>query len=183
MLPIITDLRPRRSTSQPPRRPKTPPHRAVIQSTRPTHAVTSGWLGGTRSTSDSAGARTSGVMSSSYVSKRKPMAATISTSHAVKPRRAAAGEELTSASSGEWGTSSSGLLDHALAHRGEQREQLVLLGRADLVLVQRPHQRADQRVEVGVGDSLALVCVLHVTAGVLLRPPSRLADLLDQLLL
>ena len=44
--PTMTVLRPNRSISQPPSRPNTPPHRAAIQSMRPTHRrTTSGCAG------------------------------------------------------------------------------------------------------------------------------------------
>src|SRR5262245_1377901 len=107
------------------------------------------------------------------------MAATMITSHAVRPRGAAE-EELTTASSGKWKPHQEppaagmppllGLLDHLAAHAAEEAHQLVLLGLADLVLVQCLQHVAGQGVEVGVADGQSLVRVLHVLAGVLLRP-------------
>ena len=47
MLPIMTVLRPRRSISQPPSRPKMPPARAATQSMRAAQARTAGAVGGT----------------------------------------------------------------------------------------------------------------------------------------
>ena len=75
MLAAMMVLRPNLSISQPPSRPNTPPHTAAMVSRLPTQLVTIGLLGGSFSNSAMAGAATSGVMSSSYVSNRKPMLA------------------------------------------------------------------------------------------------------------
>src|SRR4051812_44174056 len=85
MLATSTFLRPKRSINHPPSSPKTPPHKAVIQSMRPTHSVTRGLLGGTCSISDSAGPAISGNISNSYVSNAKPITATRIISQPVSP--------------------------------------------------------------------------------------------------
>src|SRR5439155_18727019 len=84
MLKAITLLRPSLSTSQPPSKPNTPPHSADIQRSRPTQSVTMGLFNGIFNSSAIAGAATSGVINNSYVSKRKPMLAMVSTSQAVR---------------------------------------------------------------------------------------------------
>src|SRR5712671_4044369 len=85
MLATNTFFRPKRSVNQPPSSPKTPPQSAVIQSMLPTHCVTSGLFGGTCNISAKAGPAISGSMSSSYVSKAKPITATRITSQPVRP--------------------------------------------------------------------------------------------------
>ena len=65
MLAAMMVLRPKRSTSQPPSRPNTPPHSAAIHSNLPTQSVTIGLFSGTFSSSAIAGAATSGVISNS----------------------------------------------------------------------------------------------------------------------
>ena len=65
MLAAMTDLRPKRSISHPPIKPKTPPHNAVIQRRRPIHSLTSGLLMGTPSSSAMAGGAASGVINNS----------------------------------------------------------------------------------------------------------------------
>ncbi len=83
MLAAMTVLRPNLSTSQPPSRPNTPPHNAAIHNRRPTQSVTMGLFCGILSSSAMAGAATSGVISNSYVSNRKPMLAMRMMSHLV----------------------------------------------------------------------------------------------------
>src|SRR5437870_10740084 len=83
MLMAITLLRPSLSTSQPPSKPNTPPHSADIQRRRPTQSVTMGLFNGIFNSSAIAGAATSGVISNSYVSNRKPILAMVTTSQAV----------------------------------------------------------------------------------------------------
>ena len=65
MLAAMTVLRPRRSISQPPRSPNTPPHRAAIHSVRPIHVVTSGSRGPTPINSARASAPIAGNIKSS----------------------------------------------------------------------------------------------------------------------
>src|SRR5437667_10578910 len=84
MLYAMMVLRPNRSMSHPPSRPKIPPQSAVIQSMLPNQRMTTGLFGGNCSSSAIAGTATSGVINSSYVSKRKPMLAMVRTSQAVK---------------------------------------------------------------------------------------------------
>src|SRR5437867_12643956 len=84
MLKAITLLRPSLSTSQPPSKPNTPPHSADTQRSRPTQSVTMGLFNGIFNSSAIAGAATNGVISNSYVSKRKPMLPMVRTSQAVR---------------------------------------------------------------------------------------------------
>src|SRR5262245_52748251 len=80
MLATMMVLRPKRSMSQPPSRPNTPPDNADSHKSELIQNRTSGLFGGTPRSSEMAGAAITGSMSNSYVSNRKPMDATISTS-------------------------------------------------------------------------------------------------------
>ena len=65
MLAIMIDLRPRRSISQPPHKPNTPPHSAEIHSMRPDQRRTASLSAGTRSNSEIACPPMTGNMSNS----------------------------------------------------------------------------------------------------------------------
>src|SRR6476620_11715687 len=86
MLAAMMRFRPNRSMSQPPSNPNTPPDNADSHSNRPVHCVTAGLFGGNCNNSAIAGTPTSGVINSSYVSNRKPIAAMAQTSHCVGVR-------------------------------------------------------------------------------------------------
>src|SRR5579864_7614173 len=75
------------------------------------------------------------------------------------------------------------LLDDHRLHRAQHAEELVLLGLADLELVERLHEVLDERVEVRRRNAHALVRGLHVLARVLAGAAGRFADLVDQVAL
>jgi hypothetical protein len=57
-------------------------------------------------------------------------------------------------------------LDDLIAHRQQQTEQLSVLGRGDVELIERPLQILDERVELAGRDSHRVVRLPHAPAGV-----------------
>src|SRR5206468_8995884 len=72
------------------------------------------------------------------------------------------------------------LADDLALHRAQQAEQLALLLRADLMLVERPHQVLDGRVPLAVGDLHASVRRLHVAPEVGAGAAGGVADLVGE---
>src|SRR5687767_8641458 len=71
-------------------------------------------------------------------------------------------------------------LHHVPPHRAEDAQELLLLTRGDIKLVERLHQVLNQRVEVGVADAHAAVRLAHAAALVLAGTAGAGANLLHQ---
>src|SRR5262245_8443016 len=75
----------------------------------------------------------------------------------------------------------SGSLSHYVPlHAAELVEKLFLLRRANLEFVKSFHQVFDQRIEIRIGDTHALVSGFHVFAGILAGSAGGGADLGDE---
>src|SRR5437763_10027714 len=73
--------------------------------------------------------------------------------------------------------------DDCRLQRSKDAEELLLLARRNLELVQRPDEVLDQRIEIGVGNPHAAMHHFHRRAFVDAWAAGRLADLVDQALL
>src|SRR6266545_824196 len=74
-------------------------------------------------------------------------------------------------------------LDDLVAHRSEQAEQLLLLRRRNVELVERCDELLDERVELSRRHLHPVVCLPHVPARVSAGAARRLAHLVDEHLL
>src|SRR5436853_296316 len=81
------------------------------------------------------------------------------------------------------GCGSSSLSNDLTLQSSKSTEQFILLGRADLELIEGFHQIFDQRGEVSIADVHALVRRHHVFAFVFARAAGSLANLVDQIVL
>src|SRR5258706_5835331 len=72
------------------------------------------------------------------------------------------------------------LSDYVALHPAKRSKKLVLLSRAHVEFVERFHQVLDQRIEVRIGDTHALMSCLHGLARVLAGPTRCLTNLVNQ---